>query len=54
MWYVNNNDPAGNSGTSIAPFDTLTQAETASAANYTVFVFDGDNARPGTAATATP
>ena len=47
VWYVNNNDPAGNSGTSRAPFDTLTQAETASAANHTVFVFDGDNTSTG-------
>ena len=39
--------PAGNSGTSTAPFDTLTQAETASAANHTVFVFDGDNTSTG-------
>ena len=47
MWYVNNNDPAGNSGTSSAPFDTLTQAENVSLANHTVFVFDGDNTSTG-------
>ena len=48
MWYVNNNnDPAGNSGTSRAPFDTLTQAENASAVNHTVFVFDGTNTATG-------
>ena len=46
VWYVSNN-ATGNSGTSIAPFDTLTQAETASAANHTVFVFDGDNTSTG-------
>ena len=47
VWYVNNNDPTGNSGTSSAPFDTLTQAETVSLANHTVFVFDGDNTSTG-------
>ena len=47
VWYVSNNDPAGNSGTSSAPFDTLTQAESVSLANHTVFVFDGDNTSNG-------
>ena len=47
VWYVSNNDPTGNSGTSSAPFDTLTQAETVSLANHTVFVFDGDNTSTG-------
>ena len=46
VWYVSNN-AAGNSGTSDAPFDTLAQAETASGANHTVFVFDGDNTSTG-------
>jgi Big-like domain-containing protein len=46
VWYVSNN-AAGNSGTSSAPFDTLVQAETASGANHTVFVFDGDNTSTG-------
>jgi hypothetical protein len=46
VWYVNNN-AAGNSGTSSQPFDTLAQAETASGANHTVFVFDGDNSSTG-------
>ena len=46
VWYVNNN-ASGNSGTSAAPFDTLAQAETASGANHTVFVFDGDNTSTG-------
>jgi hypothetical protein len=49
VWYVNNN-AAGNSGTSGAPFDTLAQAETASGANHTIFVFDGDNTSTGYAA----
>ena len=42
VWYVSNN-AAGNGGTSSAPFDTLAQAETASGASHTIFVFDGDN-----------
>ncbi|HEX8051739.1 MAG TPA: tandem-95 repeat protein [Thermoleophilaceae bacterium] len=46
VWYVNNNAP-GNAGTSTQPFDTLAQAETASGANHTVFVFDGDNTSTG-------
>ena len=36
-----------------APFDTLAQAETASGANHTVFVFDGDNTATGYGGTAT-
>ena len=47
VWYVSNNDAAGNSGTSSAPFDTLTQAENVSRANHTVFVFDGDDTATG-------
>jgi VCBS repeat-containing protein len=46
VWYVNNN-ATGNSGTSNAPYDTLLQAEIASGANHTVFVFDGDNTATG-------
>ncbi len=46
VWYVSNN-ATGNSGTSVAPFDTLAQAESASAANHTIFVFDGDNTASG-------
>ena len=49
VWYVNNNAP-GNSGTSVAPFDTLAQAETASGTGHTIFVFDGDNTSTGYAA----
>ena len=41
------NDASGNSGTSAAPFDTLAQAEAASGANHTVFVFDGDDTAAG-------
>jgi len=46
VWYVNNN-AAGNAGTSSQPFDTLAQAETASAANDTIYVYDGDNTTTG-------
>ena len=46
VWYVNNN-AAGNSGTSTAPFDTLAQAQTASGSGDTIFVFDGDNTTTG-------
>lgn len=49
VWYVSNS-AAGDSGTSNAPFNTLAQAETASAANDTVYVFDGDNTTTGYAA----
>ena len=47
-WYVDN-DPAktGNAGTSTEPFDTLAQAESESATNHTVFVFDDDNSSAG-------
>ena len=46
VWYVNNLDP-GNAGTSTAPFDTLAQAQAASSANQTIFVFDGDDTTAG-------
>jgi Bacterial cadherin-like domain/Bacterial Ig domain/RTX calcium-binding nonapeptide repeat (4 copies) len=46
VWYVSNN-AAGDSGTASTPFDTLAQAEAASGANHTVFVFDGDNTSTG-------
>ena len=46
VWYVSNS-AAGNAGTSSAPFDTLAQAEIASGAQNTIFVFDGDNTTTG-------
>jgi len=49
VWYVNNS-AAGNAGTSNAPFDTLAQAETASAADDSIYVYDGDNTTTGYAA----
>jgi hypothetical protein len=47
VWYVNNNDAQGNSGTSEKPFDTIAQAETASGANQTIFVYDGNDSTTG-------
>jgi Bacterial Ig domain/Bacterial cadherin-like domain len=52
VWYVNNNDATGNSGTAAAPFDTIQQAETASnpatpATIGTVYVQDGNNTTLG-------
>jgi VCBS repeat-containing protein len=49
VWYVHNS-ATGNSGTSTAPFDTLAQAESASAAGDTIYLFDGDNTTTGYAA----
>ncbi len=49
VWYVSNN-AAGNAGTSTAPFDTLAQAQTASAAGHTIYVLDGDSTSTGYAA----
>jgi hypothetical protein len=49
VWYVSNS-AAGNSGTSTAPFDTLAQAETASATGDTIYLYDGDNTTTGYAA----
>jgi hypothetical protein len=46
VWYVSNN-ASGNAGTSAAPFDTLAQAQTASATGHSIFVFDGDNTTTG-------
>lgn len=49
VWYVSNS-AAGNAGTSSAPFDTLAQAQAASAANHTIYLFDGDDTTTGYAA----
>jgi VCBS repeat-containing protein len=43
VWYVKNNQAPGGDGTSDTPFDTLAEAETASGASDTTFVFDGDD-----------
>ncbi len=39
VWYVDNNAAAGGFGRSTDPFDTLAEAQTASAANQTIYVF---------------
>ncbi len=46
VWYVSNN-ATGNSGTSGAPFDTLAQAQAASSASHTIYVFRGDGTATG-------
>ena len=50
VWYVNNDDAQGNSGTSEKPFDTLAQAETASGTGHSIFVYDGNDTTSGYAA----
>ncbi|MEZ0578976.1 Ig-like domain-containing protein [Nocardioides sp. MH1] len=47
VWYVKNNAAAGGTGVSNAPFDTITEAETASLAGETIFVYDGDGTSTG-------
>ncbi len=39
VWYVNNDAAAGGLGRSSDPFDTLLEAQTASAANDTIYIF---------------
>jgi hypothetical protein len=46
VWYVSNS-AAGNAGTAAAPYDTLAQAQSASAANHTIYVLDGDDTSTG-------
>ena len=47
VWYVDNTAAAGGDGRSQTPFDTLAEAEAASGAGDTTFVFDGDNTSSG-------
>ena len=47
VWYVNNEAPAGGTGRSNDPFDTLVEAQTASAANDYIFVYFGDGTATG-------
>ncbi|MEA2438345.1 MAG: hypothetical protein QOF65_2901, partial [Thermoleophilaceae bacterium] len=48
VYYVNNKDTDGNSGTSAAPYDTLAQAESASSTTAgDVFVYRGDGSTTG-------
>ncbi len=54
VWYVSNNDPAGNSGTSSAPFDTLTAGRDRLRSPTTpCSCSTATTPRPATAATAT-
>jgi VCBS repeat-containing protein len=47
VWYVKNDATAGGTGTSTAPFDTLAEAQTASVAGDTIYVFRGDGTTAG-------
>src|SRR5688572_28330133 len=47
VWYVKNNATAGGTGRSTDPFDTLVEAQTASSANDTIYIFQGDGTTTG-------
>ncbi|MBL0030044.1 MAG: hypothetical protein IPO95_13630 [Rhodanobacteraceae bacterium] len=47
VWYVKNDSAAGGNGTSATPFDTLVEAQTASVANDTIFVYFGTGTTNG-------
>ena len=47
VWYVKNDHPGPSQGTSENPFQTLAEAEAASAANHKIFVFTGDGTTTG-------
>ena len=47
VWYVDNTAAAGGDGTSDNPFNTLVEAQNASAANDTIFVYHGDGTTTG-------
>ncbi|MBI3174925.1 MAG: Ig-like domain repeat protein [Chloroflexi bacterium] len=47
IWYVKNDATAGGQGRSTDPFDTLVEAQTASAANDTIYVFAGNGTTSG-------
>ena len=47
VWYVNNHDAQGDSGTSAAPFGSLQQAETTSGSGHHIYVYDGNNTTLG-------
>ena len=50
VWYVKNDAAAGGLGRSTDPFDTLAEAQIASAANETIYVFQGDGTTAGQSA----
>jgi len=47
VWYVRNDATAGGLGRSTDPFDTLAEAETASGAGDTIYLFEGDGTTLG-------
>ncbi|GMU65132.1 MAG: hypothetical protein AMXMBFR36_14060 [Acidobacteriota bacterium] len=47
VWYVRNDATTGGLGRSLDPFDTLAEAQTASAANDWIFVYNGDGTTAG-------
>lgn len=47
VWYVNNQAPAGGTGTSVLPFSTLVAAQTASATTDVIYVEFGDGTTTG-------
>jgi len=47
VWYVKNDAPAGGLGRSTDPFDTLVEAQTASSANDTIYIYQGNGATTG-------
>lgn len=47
VWYVKNDAAAGGNGRSTLPFDTLVEAQTASLAGDTIYVYAGDGSTTG-------
>lgn len=47
VWYVKNDAPAGGSGRSNSPFNTLSAAESASAAGNTIYIYRGNGTDSG-------
>ncbi|MCA9445383.1 MAG: right-handed parallel beta-helix repeat-containing protein, partial [Candidatus Omnitrophica bacterium] len=47
VWYVDNSAPEGGNGTLVNPFNTLKEAEFASSAGHTIFVFEGSGTTTG-------
>lgn len=47
VWYVKNDSAAGGLGRSTDPFDTLSEAYTASAVNDTIYIYYGDGSAAG-------
>ncbi len=47
VWYVKNDDTGANDGRSTSPFHTLAQAQSASSAGDTIYIFHGDGTTAG-------